>query len=173
MSHSNRETGRTFTAEEIENFRKRILQLEKDSWNAYEVCEKYLGLTENELWIVLEIGDSEAILCQSDLARRLHLPIQTVNSILAKLVSRGWLERVAMPENRKVKGIVFTKKGEEECLSCLKKVYQIEQNTLRSIEPDILLTMIAATEQYTKTLRESLKEQFDPQTRSRKKEPCR
>lgn len=150
--------------EQIEEIRRTFLQFERDSWNSYTICQKGLDLTENELWIVLEVGDAAGVLCQADLARRLHLPVQTINSALTKLIKRGWLQRVALPNNHKAKGIVFTEQGEQECLSRLEKVYAAERTAIQAIDWQTWQIILEAISQYTSVLEDSLHQAFPSST---------
>lgn len=140
-----------------------FLRLEMASWDHYKICLHSLHVTENELWILLEIDSgSDALLCQAEIARNLALPIQTVNSALAKMAKRGWIELVPVPGNRKSKGVVFTEQGKEECLPWLEKIHQAEEQALGVLSDEEIQTLIHWIQKYNQALEQNLRSLFDP-----------
>lgn len=140
-----------------------FLRLEMASWDLYKICLRSLHVTENELWILLEIDSgSETLLCQAEIARHLALPIQTVNSALGKMAKRGWIELVPVPGNRKSKGVIFTEQGKEECLPWLEKIHQAEQQALRVLSDEEIQTLIHWIQKYNQALEHNLRSLFDP-----------
>lgn len=79
------ESSDRFDRATIASMYSRLLQIETDTWDIYMAAGRKLHVTENELWILLEIFSSEKPFCQADLSRKLHLPVQTLNSALSKI----------------------------------------------------------------------------------------
>lgn len=137
-----------------------FLDLEMQTWDAYKICLSSLKLTENEFWILLEIGSSSLPFCQSDIARKLRLPAQTVNSALMKMTKKGWIDLVPLADNRKSKGILFTEEGRKICLPFLEKIYRAEESALGELGDDEIQRMIEYIQRYTQALEKNLQEEF-------------
>lgn len=139
-----------------------FLQLEMYTWDAYKVCLRSMKITENELWILLEIEEGSPMICQADIARSLRLPIQTVNSALTKMVNRGWIELYSLPNNRKSKGIRLTGQGKAECLPAIHLIHEAEQEALGSLSDKEINMILAIMRRYNEKLESGLQERFDP-----------
>lgn len=140
-----------------------LLKLEYESWDVYQIACRYAGLTENELWILLETEAADGILCQADIARNCGIPIQTVNSALSKMVKKGWIELVPLPENRKTKRVVLTEEGIRRFSPMLQKIHEAEQKALGSLEPEQLRMMFQSMQQYVSELEKQFSSSFsDP-----------
>ncbi|WP_323090375.1 MarR family winged helix-turn-helix transcriptional regulator [Allobaculum sp. JKK-2023] len=137
-----------------------FLSLECQAWDVYKICLKSMNLTENELWILLEIEENQTPLRQADIARNLYLPVQTVNSALTKLTSKGLIELVSLPNNRKSKGVCLTQKGKAEFLPYLAKIHAAEQSALATLSDQEIETMLQSIRRYVTALEKNLKEQF-------------
>ncbi|UNT92708.1 winged helix-turn-helix transcriptional regulator [Allobaculum sp. Allo2] len=93
-----------------------LVDLESDNWATYLTAAKTLQITENELWVLLEVFDADPPLCQADIARRIHIPVQTLNSALSKMNRKGWIDFVPIPGSQKAKGVKLTQAGRKNSI---------------------------------------------------------
>lgn len=147
---------------DLQKAHQEFLQLEMCTWDAYKVCLRTMKITENELWILLEIESGSPMICQADIARRLSLPIQTVNSALTKMAAKGWIELYSMPNNRKSKGIRLTEQGKAECLPSLGLIREAEHEALGILSDKEINTLLSVISRYNEKLESGLQERFDP-----------
>lgn len=85
----------------------------------YSRFAKSYGESYFSLWTLEEIGDAPEGITQKQMTSLLHLPKQTLSSIVASLVKRGLVETKPSPTDGRSKVHTLTKKGralyEREC----------------------------------------------------------
>lgn len=128
---------------------RELLQLETDTWGIYMIAARKMEITENELCILLEIFESDPPLCQADIARKLHIPVQTLNSALSKMMKKGWIELVPVRGSHKAKGVVLTEKGMESVGPDICLIHQAEITAFESLERQKAEEMLASIRSYT------------------------
>ena len=139
---------------------KELLQLETSTWDIYGLAAGKLHITENELWILLEIFETDPPLCQADIARHLHLPVQTINSALSKMKKKGWLELISIKNSSRSKGVVLTEQGAKELSTSIRKIQYAEQSALDSLGEENARIMLACIRQYNARLKEEMETAF-------------
>lgn len=151
---------RTEETRNLESQFKELLQIETDTWGVYMLAAKHLKVTENELWILLEIDSCDEILCQADISRRLHIPAQTLNSSLMKMVRKGWIAFVPVKGSQKAKGVVLTEEGLKTMGPVLKSVHQAEMTAFGSLDPEEAEAMLNAIRLYLTRFSEEMRALF-------------
>lgn len=71
------------------------------------------GLTEAQFNVLFALKHNPRDITQSDLGRMLVVTRATITSVLDKLESKGLVERIAVPSNRRIYHLVLTAKGRE------------------------------------------------------------
>ena len=116
---------------------QRIRQGYYDLWfgtNAvYECWAKKHGLNNNlllTLYLLKEFPDdcTQHLICE-----KLMLPKQTVNSILAGLEARGFVEKKVSPKDKRVKLLTCTEQGAAYADELLQKMDDFEERALRNM----------------------------------------
>ena len=116
---------------------QRIRQGYYDLWfgtNAvYERWAKKHGLNNNlllTLYLLKEFPDdcTQHLICE-----KLMLPKQTVNSILAGLEARGFVEKKVSHKDKRVKLLTFTEQGAAYADELLQKMDDFEERALRNM----------------------------------------
>lgn len=95
---------------------------------------------------------------QSALARCMHLDRSSMVPILDQLQTRGWLERRAKSNDRRVNALHLTAKGTRALRDAEQQVTQLEQaisQNLGSAKRDALLKLVVELQNTLRTLAES------------------
>lgn len=138
-----------------------LVDLESDNWATYLTAAKTLQITENELWVLLEVFDADPPLCQADIARRIHIPVQTLNSALSKMNRKGWIDFVPIPGSQKAKGVKLTQAGQKKFHPVLAGIHQAETNAFASLDPEQARAMLDSIHAYTLTFQSEMKRLLD------------
>ena len=91
----------------------------------------------------------------AELARRLDVTPQAVASLVARLESKGQLERKPHPRHRHVQELHLTDAGREALRSADQMVAQIEERVVRHLGPDGATTLIASLERVIEAVRDT------------------
>ncbi len=154
------ESSDRFDRATIASMYSRLLQIETDTWDIYMAAGRKLHVTENELWILLEIFSSEKPFCQADLSRKLHLPVQTLNSALSKMTKKGWITLESIPGSQKSKGIFLTEAGHQATDPVLTQVRKAEQNAFESLGYAQAKAMLETIELYNNRFEKEMQERL-------------
>ena len=97
------------TRNEILRERQRYYALWKESNVVYEEWAKSHGMSANSLLILEALYDG--ICTQKEISQKWCIPKQTINTILKDLEAQGYLELIAMEQDKRNKQIELTSKG--------------------------------------------------------------
>ena len=92
----------------------------------YEEWAKSHGLSGNSLMILYCVNNSKEHITPKMIIDRLHLPKQTVTSVLNSMQKEGLLYRVVNESNKREKLIVLTESGEKLTKKVLDALYEYE-----------------------------------------------
>ena len=94
-----------------ENYIHRYNTLWRETSVLYEDWAKKRGISYFELLTSLSVREAQTPCTQKDICDQWILPKQTVNSVLANLVKRGWVRLSPSPKDRRNKEILLTGEG--------------------------------------------------------------
>ncbi|MDO5335206.1 MAG: MarR family transcriptional regulator [Coriobacteriia bacterium] len=113
----------------------------------YGLFAKRYGETYFSLWILEEIGDRPEGLTQKQIGALLHLPKQTVSSIVAGLVKRGLVSTRPSPTDGRSKVHTLSPQGRELYERERADIFAIEDAVLSGIGEPRLVAMNEAFEE--------------------------
>ncbi len=104
--------------------------LEKDTNNTLRAQD----LTMAQVGALIELRSAEEKqMPLKELERRLHVAQSTAAGIVVRLEQKGFLESFGSPDDRRIKMVRITRKGEECCLDSDRGMEQAEQKLLHSL----------------------------------------
>lgn len=99
--------------------------LYKETDEIYGKLAHFFGMTSTAFWLLYFIREKNHC-TQSEIASRLSIPKQTVNSSLKRLEKDGFIRLEADSDNHRNKLLSFTEKGEELAKSTIDRVFELE-----------------------------------------------
>lgn len=110
----------------------------------YEDYARKIGVSYNSLYILNTIFENENC-TQKQICEKTLLPKQTVNNVISAFYKSGYIELCELPENRRIKTIKLTEKGEEYAkplVMRIDKASHLAMEALSEEEQDKLLKLI-------------------------------
>ncbi len=110
----------------------------------YEDYARKIGVSYNSLYILNTIFENENC-TQKQICEKTLLPKQTVNNVISAFYKSGYIELCELPENRRIKTIKLTEKGEEYAkplVMRIDKASHLAMEALTEEEQDTLLKLI-------------------------------
>ena len=114
----------------------------------YRQAAATFGLSECAMWVLYFLITSDEPLTQHDLTERIMFPKQTINSAVANLAQKGYLELRTIPEMRSRKQIVLTPNGEELALNTVKKMRTAEERAVKALGQEKIEQFIALHDEF-------------------------
>ena len=121
----------------------------------YEDYARKSGISYNSLYILNAIKYTENC-TQKLISEKTLLPKQTVNNVITSFYRSGYIELREYPENRRIKTIHLTEKGEEYADSLIPHIHDADKIAMESLteeEQDILLRLM---DTYAKAFRREM-----------------
>ena len=118
----------------------------------HNVALKY-GLSDTTLWTLYLLCRADKPYTQNQLAEELHIPKQTVNSSIAKMIKEGYVELTQIPGPRNNKEVCLTKYGEEYCNEYVLPLLEAENRAISRMTEDerkIFITLFEKRYQFLK-----------------------
>lgn len=104
--------------------------LEKDTNNTLRAQD----LTMAQVGALIELRSAEEKqMPLKELERRLHVAQSTAAGIVVRLEQKGFLENFGSPDDRRIKMVRITPKGEDCCMDSDRGMEQAEQKLLHSL----------------------------------------
>ena len=98
-------------------------------------AESY-GLTGVQTFMIVTIARREGELCAKDFERRLKLRHSTISGILQRLEMKGFIQMVSDTEDRRVKRLRLTAKGEDIRELAKQKLDEVEETLTKDFTAD-------------------------------------
>ncbi len=133
-----------------------IHQKLKEATAIYRRAVSDTGASENEFWIWYTLIAIEGEHSQQSICESWSLSKQTVNSIIANLVRRGYVTLAAIPGTRNRKQIQLTPQGRSYGEDLVRPVIQAEERALRRLPQEERQACTRALSQYILILKEEL-----------------
>lgn len=125
-----------------------INQKTKEIYSLYRIAARKSGIPNGEIRIWSMLLNAETEYSQQDLCETLSLPKQTVNSLIAGLMKRGYvlLEHAAGTRNRKV--IRLTDEGYRYGINRVLWIFEAEQKAMEGTDPQEVQVCISMFDKY-------------------------
>lgn len=136
----------------------KLIQQIKELAAVYHGAAAQAKISVNELWIWYTLLVMEGDFSQQDISDMWSLPKQTVNSIIANLVKKGYLILEAVPGTRNRKVIRITEAGKEYGDRLVMPIYQAEQRSLELMTEEERLGCITLLGKYIAIFTEEISE---------------
>ncbi len=134
-----------------------ITQQIKELVGIYRRAINQTGMTENEFWIWYALIIMDGDYSQQDICEMWALPKQTINTIVARMVQKGYVVLEAIPGTRNRKNIRLTETGKEYGEKILLPICEAEERTFDRFPLEERAACTAALGKYIQIL----KEEFD------------
>ena len=121
----------------------------------YEDYARKVGISYNSLYILNAIQQIENC-TQKQICEKTLLPKQTVNNVVTGFYKSGYIELREFPENRRIKTIHLTEKGEQYANTLIPHIHQADKQAMQSlteVQQDALLQLM---DQYVKVFRKAM-----------------
>lgn len=112
------------------------------------------GISENEFWLWYILLLTEGDHSQQDICSTWSFSKQTVNTIVRRMVEKGYATLEVVPGTRNRKNIRLTEPGRRYGESIIRPVADAEQRALDRVDPADLAACTAALGNYIRLLRE-------------------
>ena len=110
----------------------------------YEDYARKCGVSYNSLYILNAIRQNECC-TQKFLCEKTLLPKQTVNNVISAFYKSGYIELLELPENRRIKTIHLTEKGEQYASTLIPHIHDADRKAMQSLteaQQDALLQLM-------------------------------
>ena len=110
----------------------------------YEDYARKVGISYNSLCILNAIRQIENC-TQKFICEKTLLPKQTVNNVVSSFYRSGYVELRELSENRRIKTIHLTPKGEEYADTLIPHIYDAERKAMKALsleQQDALLALM-------------------------------
>lgn len=110
----------------------------------YEDYARKVGISYNSLYILNAIQQTKDC-TQKQICEKTLLPKQTVNNVITAFYKSGYIELQEFQENRRIKTIHLTDKGEQYAATLIPHIHQADKFAMESLteeQQDILLSLM-------------------------------
>lgn len=140
--------------EQIDTINQRIKELN----SLYHIAAGKSGISDGEVSIWSTLLCSEEEYSQQDFSDLLHLPKQTVNSIISNLVKKGFVSLEHDPGTRNRKVVRLTKEGRDYGEANVMWIFQAEEKALEQTDSEQVKVCIEMIEKYISNLKKEIDE---------------
>lgn len=145
--------------EEIKLQIRRMNQRIKELDSIYHTAANQVGVSDGEITVWSVLLTAEQSYSQQELCDLLSLPRQTVNSIISKMVKKGFVYLEHIPGTRNQKTIHLTQQGMDFGEDKVAWILQAEERALEQADPHQVQICIEMIESFTQRLKGELERQ--------------
>lgn len=142
--------------EEIKLQIRRMNQRIKELGAIYHTAANQIGVSDGEITVWSALLTAEQDYSQQELCDLLSLPRQTVNSVISKMVKKGFVYLEHIPGTRNQKTIHLTRHGMDFGRDQVQWIFQAEERALEQADPQQVQICIEMIETFTRHLRKEL-----------------
>lgn len=121
----------------------------------YEDYARKCGISYNSLYILNAIRQTEnctqKLICEKTL-----LPKQTVNNVTTAFYKNGYIELPELPENRRIKTIHLTPKGEEYANTLIPHIHDADRKAMKTLTEEEQDTLLRLMDTYVSAFRKEM-----------------
>ncbi len=112
---------------------RELYRIFNESEQLYNDYAYRCGLSPSSLWILYALYEPNEVYMQNDIAKIVSLPKQTVNSSIAGLIKRGYIELEHIEMTRNGKAVKLTKDGKKFCKKVITPLIEVEESSLSNM----------------------------------------
>lgn len=142
--------------EELKMQIRRMNQRIKELGSIYHTAANQIGVSDGEIAVWSALLTAEQDYSQQELCDLLSLPRQTVNSVISKMVKKGFVYLEHIPGTRNQKTIHLTQQGRDFGRDQVQWIFQAEERALERADPRQVQICIEMIETFTRHLRKEL-----------------
>ncbi len=128
----------------------------KELTAVYHNAVSQYGIPDSEFWIWYAVLSAEGERTQQDICDMYALSKQTVNSIVYRMLNKGYIFLKPIPGMRNKKAILPTDSGMEFGGRLYRQIHDAEQRAVSALSPEELKIAAKALEKYIKSMSEEL-----------------
>lgn len=121
----------------------------------YEDYARKSGISYNSLYILNAIQQIENC-TQKQICEKTLLPKQTVNNVVTAFYKNGYIELREFPENRRIKTIHLTEKGEQYADKLIPHIHQADKVAMESLTEEQQDTLLSLMDTYVSAFRKEM-----------------
>lgn len=121
----------------------------------YEDYARKSGISYNSLYILNAIQQIKDC-TQKQICEKTLLPKQTVNNVVTAFYKSGYIELREFPENRRIKTIHLTEKGEEYADELIPHIHQADKVAMESLTEEQQDTLLSLMDTYVSAFRKEM-----------------
>lgn len=121
----------------------------------YEDYARKAGISYNSLYILNAIQQIKDC-TQKEICEKTLLPKQTVNNVVTAFYKSGYIELREFPENRRIKTIHLTEKGEQYADELIPHIHQADKVAMKSLTVEQQDTLLALMDTYVSAFRKEM-----------------
>ena len=114
----------------------------------YRQAALTFGMSECAMWVLYFLVCADKPLTQQELTEQMMFPKQTINSAVANLAQKGYLELRTIPEMRSSKHLVLSPEGEVLARATVKKMRTAEERAVRALGQEKIEQFIALHDEF-------------------------
>lgn len=121
----------------------------------YQDYARKAGISYNSLYILNAILQTENC-TQKQICEKTMLPKQTVNNVITDFYKSGYIELREFPENRRIKTIHLTEKGEQYAAGLIPHIHQADKVAMESLTEEHQDTLLSLMDIYVSAFRKEM-----------------
>ena len=121
----------------------------------YEDYARKSGISYNSLYILNAIQQIKGC-TQKQICEKTLLPKQTVNNVVTAFYKSGYIELREFPENRRIKTIHLTEKGEQYADELIPHIHRADQAAMKSLTEEQQDTLLFLMGTYVAAFRKEM-----------------
>ena len=121
----------------------------------YEDYARKIGVSYNSLYILNTIFENENC-TQKQICEKTLLPKQTVNNVISAFYKSGYIELCELPENRRIKTIKLTEKGEEYAKPLVLRIDKASHLAMEALSDEEQDTLLKLINKYVSTFKKEM-----------------
>ena len=127
-----------------------------DLISIYRDAINHMGVSENEYWTWHTLVNMDGDFSQLDICNMWSLSKQTINTVVANMVKKGYATLEVVPGSRNRKNIRLTEAGRKYGLSIVTPITCAEQRAFEKVPLEVRLACSLALEKYLTVLKQEL-----------------
>lgn len=121
----------------------------------YEDYARKSGISYNSLYILNAIQQIKGC-TQKQICEKTLLPKQTVNNVVTAFYKRGYIELREFPENRRIKTIHLTEKGEQYAAELIPHIHHADKVAMETLTEEQQDTLLSLMDTYVSAFRKEM-----------------
>lgn len=140
---------------------QRYYTLWKDCTAVYEEWSKTQGLSSNGVLVLYSFYSGEEYCTQKSISQKWCIPKQTVNTILKDFQKKGYVEMVAMPNDKRNKLLQLTESGRKLADEVIGKLRKKETCVMETMGLENMISLNDNMEQFIELFRKGDEEHHE------------